>query len=83
MYRARRFKKDWDGNRKRNAALRCAEHQLGECNIFMVDLQEADLSGDREAVNRPNTAPRRAVSSFMQRVTSFLLPGESYLSHSS
>jgi hypothetical protein len=35
--------------------------------------------GDREAVNPANPAPGRIVSSVLQRATSFLLPGESYL----
>jgi hypothetical protein len=60
MQRARKFKKDWDGNRNRDAALRCTEHPLGECNDFTVDLKEANLSGDREAVN-PAQPGTRAV----------------------
>ena len=48
MKGARRFKKDWDGNRRRDTASRRTKHQLGDCNIFL---------GDREAVNsaKPGT----------------------------
>jgi hypothetical protein len=38
MHRTGTFVKDWDGNRKRNSALRWTNHHLGECVIFMVDL---------------------------------------------
>ena len=68
MQSARRFKKDWDGNRKRDTALRCTEHQLGDCNIFI---------GVAHEINADPTKPgTRAVSVlFSQRAASFQLPG--------
>ncbi len=68
MKSASRFKKDWDGNRKRDTVLRRTKHQLGECNIFMGDLNQV----------KPAKPGTRAVSvPFSQRAASFLLPGES------
>lgn len=57
MKGARRFKKDWDGNRKRDTASRCTKHQLGDCNIFKGDREAVNFLGNREAVNsaKPGT----------------------------
>jgi hypothetical protein len=66
MQRARTFVKDWDGNRKRDTALRRTNHHLGECKIFMDDrfagqFEAVDFQGDREAVD-PSSAPGRFAS---------------------
>ncbi len=75
MNLARRFKKDWDGNRKRTTAHRGTKHRLGELNIsFKADLEAVNLLGDLNIIGRgkPGTQPIGVL--FLQSVTSFLFP---------
>jgi hypothetical protein len=48
--------------------------------FLWADLEEVNLSVDREAVNPAKPGTRAVCVLIMQRVASLLLPGESYLS---
>jgi hypothetical protein len=65
------------GNRKRDTALRCTEHQLGECNVFMGNCQAVGFLGNRQAVTSAKPGTRAVSVLFLQCAASFQLPGES------
>jgi hypothetical protein len=66
-----------------NATLLCAVPNTNWVNatLFMADRKAVNSRGDREAVEPAKPGTRAVCVLFKRRAVSFLLPGESYLSH--